>query len=144
MIARPTIAERIPSSNLAPSSSKRDQPPRWISSLIWARPAANGNGISGQCSCLVDRSVRRKLIHDFCASAECAHWQATADDFAECGEIRPDIVELLRATGRESKARHYLVENEKHAFEVALRTQSFKKACVRVDTIPRWRELVPR
>src|SRR5262250_161895 len=51
--------------------------------------------ISRQCSGLINGAVGRKPVHDFRASAECANWQAAADNFSKGREIRCDAVDFL-------------------------------------------------
>src|SRR4029453_13111722 len=71
--------------------------------------------ISGECSCLVNRAIGRKLIHNLGAPAECADRQSSADDLSKSGQIGFDSVNLLGAPARYTKTRQYFVENQKRA-----------------------------
>src|SRR6266571_1675820 len=59
--------------------------------------------ISGERPCLVNRTIRRKLIHNFGAPAKRADRQSAADDFSKSGQIGFDSVNLLSAPARYPK-----------------------------------------
>ena len=77
------IASRASSSNCAPKFF--EQFPA-VDSLQFAQLRETGGHrqrISGQRSGLIHRAVRRKLVHDFGASAERADRQTAADHFSK-------------------------------------------------------------
>jgi hypothetical protein len=80
--------------------------------------------ISGECSCLVNRTVGRKLIHNFGAPAKRADRQSAADDFSKSGQIGFDPVNLLGAPARYAKTRYHFVENQKRAMPCAFLAQN--------------------
>src|SRR6266850_2240524 len=59
--------------------------------------------ISGESSCLVNRAVRRKLIHNFGAPAKRADRQSATDHFAKRGQIWTNAINLLGAPARYTK-----------------------------------------
>src|SRR5919106_4008360 len=60
--------------------------------------------VSGERPCLVNRTIRRKLIHDFGAPAERADWQSAADYFAKRRQVGFDSIDLLCAPPHDAKS----------------------------------------
>ncbi|MNI69198.1 hypothetical protein D3C73_1249340 [compost metagenome] len=52
----------------------------------------DGGRVAGHGSGLVSRSQRSDLLHDMLAAAVSADRQAASNDFAECGQVRDDIL----------------------------------------------------
>src|SRR5437588_4362110 len=80
---------------------------------------------------LINRTLGRQLIHDLGASAERAHRQATADDFAERSEVRAHTEQFLSAAARYPETRHYLIEDQKRAFSRAFFAERLEKIVAR-------------
>ena len=110
-----------------PSSSSSFQPLIRSSSRSCARPAAMRQRIARQRPGLINRTVRRKLVHDFGASAKCADRQSAADYFSKRSQIRFDSVNFLRAAARDAKSGHHFVENQKRAVPRAFLAQDREK-----------------
>ena len=78
----------------------------------------HGEGVAGEGAGLVDGAGGGKGVHDFGAAAEGADGEATADDFAEEGEVGMDAGEFLDAAEGEAEAGHDFVEDEEGAVGV--------------------------
>src|SRR6059058_4930768 len=87
--------------------------------------------ISRKRPCLVNRPERRKMIHDFRATAECANRQTAADHFSERRQVWFDAVDFLRAATRHAKTSHHFVENQKRAFTRTKLAQPLEKSFTR-------------
>src|SRR6185503_19346218 len=66
--------------------------------------SGHGRRIAGECPCLIDGPKWRNQVHEFCEAAISAYGKTSADNLAQGGEIRLDLVELLRAAKAKTKA----------------------------------------
>ena len=82
--------------------------------------------IAAQRAGLIHAAKRREAVHDFHAPAERPDRQTAADDFAKARQVRSDAKPLLRATGRETKARHHFIENQQRAMLAGDAAQEFQ------------------
>src|ERR1700682_5822432 len=64
----------------------------------------HGERIPRKRSRLIDRTVRRKFVHDFPSPAKRTDRQTAADHFSECGQVRSDSINFLGAAARHAKA----------------------------------------
>src|SRR5438093_2322605 len=79
--------------------------------------------IARQRSGLIHRAIRRKLVHDFGAPAECPNRQSAADYLSQCSEIWLHAVNLLCAATRNTESSNHLVENQKRTVSRAFLSQ---------------------
>ena len=84
--------------------------------------------IAGERARLVDVAGRRHALEQRARPAVGADGQATADDLAECREVRAHAAAALRALPADAEAGHHLVEDEQGAVRIAERAQRLEKA----------------
>src|SRR5439155_14162340 len=58
----------------------------------------NCEEITRERSCLINRASRGHLLHNVSAAPKSAYRQSSANDLAEAGEVRFDLVQALSAT----------------------------------------------
>ena len=90
-------------------------------------PGCNSERISGKGACLIDRAIRSDAVHDLSLSAVSRCREAAADDLAEAGHIRADMVARLRPVERGTEATHDFIKNEDSAMLFSLCSERFKE-----------------
>ena len=84
---------------------------------IEGRPSRlDRNGISGQRSRLINIAGGGQSFHDVLSAAESAHRQAATDNFAQAGQIRPDVDEVLIAAEVKAKTGNDFVKYQDDFF----------------------------
>src|SRR6185369_3014646 len=71
-----------------------------------------GDRVAAQGAGLVNRADGSDEIHDISPASESAHWQASANHFAETTQVGRDPEAFLRAALSQAKAGHYFVEDQ--------------------------------
>ena len=66
-------------------------------------PGGHGERVAAERAGLVHRTERGEAVHDVGAAAERSDRQAAPNHFAQCGEVRPYALALLRAAGRDAE-----------------------------------------
>ena len=79
------------------------------------KAGSHSQWIATQRTGLIDRTHRRKAIHNFCPPAEGPHRQATADNFSKATQVRRDAKDLLRPAQAQAEPSHDFVEDKQRS-----------------------------
>ena len=71
--------------------------------------------VAAERSGLVHRAERGQKVHDLRPAAESADRQAAADDLAQGGQVRRDLLQLLHSAAGQPETGHHLVEDQQRA-----------------------------
>ena len=95
----------------------------------------HGDRVTGKRARLVNRAGWRQGFHHVLTTTECADRHAAADDFAEAGQVRHDVVVRLCPRQRHAEAGHDFIDDQQRAELVAQGAQARQEVRLRWDTV---------
>ena len=89
-------------------------------------PAGHRQRVAAERAGLIDRAGGADHFHQLVAGRVGADRQAAADDFAQAGDVRLDVIAHLRAAPGDAEAGHHFVEQQQRAVLVAQLAQALQ------------------
>ena len=87
----------------------------------------NGNGVTTQCTSLVNRTSWSNLVHNLTRATEYSKWHAATNDFTKACKVRFNIVAFLSTTAASAEATHNFVKDQYSTVSLSYFTQGFEE-----------------